>query len=144
MSAVLEDYEPGTEGFRRGFRGRERDRILASVHDQRWDLDGPERRAEIEVPEAAPDALLHPADDPERCEVAGTRRIGEVAGDAELERTLAVRLGVALPEARRGELRAKPLNHRALLPSRELGLELLPVAPGDGRRVDQSEGLGSG
>ena len=51
---------------------------------------------EIEITKTAPDALLHTAHDAERSQIARARGVSEVAGDAELERAVAVCVGVAL------------------------------------------------
>src|SRR4051812_32295000 len=124
MSAPFENHEARAECGGGGFRRRQRDRVLSSVDEQGRYRQPPERRNEIEITETRPDALLDATDDAKRREIAGTRGVGEVAGDAQLEATLAIRIRVAFSQARLGELAAKGLDGFALLPSRELGLEL--------------------
>ena len=73
-------------------------------HDCRQaDLSQP--RLKVEIGEAPPDALLHPANHAERREVAGSLGVCEVAGDAQLEGPVAVRFRIALSQVGRRELR---------------------------------------
>ena len=65
--------------------------------------------------------------------------IGEVAGDAELEASLAVLLEIALTKAGRGELLAKRLDLGTLLTPRKLALELIPKSSRHGRGIDENE-----
>src|SRR5215211_5113302 len=143
MSAVVQDDELRSQRFRRRFRRRQRDGILSSMYDQRRNPDTTERFREVEVPEAGPDALLDAADNAEWREVARARRVGEIPGDAELERPLPIGVGVALAESRCGQLRAKRLNNGTLLSSRELRLELLAIRAGDRSRVNEDKGIGN-
>ena len=81
---------------------------------------------QIEVAEAVPNALLNAAGDAKRREVVREGRIGEIPGDAQLERPLAIGVGVAVAEIRRGEVRAKFPDRGAALPCREFSLERAP------------------
>src|SRR5688500_11563413 len=142
MSARVNDDEAPAEGAR-GIRGRvERDGILPAVDDEGRRAHRGEPRNEIEVAETLPHRLLDPPGDAEGSEVARGDGVGEVAGDADLEQPLAIRLRVALAEPRRGELGAHRLHLGALLTSGELLLELLAVPPGEGRRVEEDEPSG--
>src|SRR5574338_614271 len=115
MSAVIEDDDPCPERPRGLLGRRERDRILPAVHDERRDRDPLQGWCQVEVAEAPPHALLNSADDTERRQVAGTRRVGEIPGDAELERTVAIRVRIPFTKPRLGQLVSEPLDLRALL-----------------------------
>src|SRR6185295_16252501 len=99
MSAVLENDEPGAERVRGDLRGLEWNRVLASMDDQAGNRNVSERLTEIEITKTAPDALLHSADDPERGQIARSRWVGEISGDAQLERAVPVCVGIALAKA---------------------------------------------
>jgi hypothetical protein len=143
MSAVVENDEPGAERASGSLRGLERDRVFSAMDDQGRNRDMGERRRQVEITEAAPHALLDSAHDAKGREVVRASGVGEVAGDTELEAALAVRIGVALAQAGRGELRAHLLDRGSLLPARKLRLELLPVRARDGSGIDENQGTGN-
>ena len=66
-------------------------------------------REKIVVAEALPYGLLDAASHTEGREIASGARVRKVAGDAELEAAMAVRIHVALAEARGGQLVAERL-----------------------------------
>src|SRR5678816_2339043 len=99
MSAVVQHDESGPERTSSDLRRLERDRILSSMDDKGGDADMGERGCQVEITEAAPDALLHSAHDAKGREVAGASGVGEVASHAELETALTVRVGVSLAPA---------------------------------------------
>src|SRR6476646_10012749 len=143
MSAVLQNDEPTSERASGNFRRLERNRVLSSMDDQGRNGDMAERGRQVEITETAPDALLDASHDTKRREVVRPSRVGEVAGDAELEAALAVRVGVSLAETRGGQLGAQSLDDGPLLAAREFRFELLAVFASDGSRIDQSEGIGN-
>src|SRR6478672_8716929 len=96
VPAVMQDDALRPEGTRRRLRGRQRDGVFASVNDERRQPDGLERGEYVVCTERLPDGLLDAARHPEGGEVARAPRIGEVAGDAQLEGPLSERFGVAL------------------------------------------------
>jgi len=96
MSAVIENDEPGAERASGNFRRLERDRVLSSMDDQGRHGAMGKPGCQVEIIEAAPNTLLHSADDAKGREVVRASGVGEVAGDTELEAALAVRIGVAL------------------------------------------------
>src|SRR5687768_12856960 len=143
MSAVVQDDELRSQRFRRRFRRRQWDGILPSMYDQRRNPDTTKRFPDVEVAETGPNALLDAADDAERRQVSRACRVGEISGDAELERPLPIGVRVALAEAGCGQLRAKRLNDGALLSPHELRLELLAICAGDWSRIDQDQRVGN-
>lgn len=68
--------------------------------------------------------------------------MGEVAGDAELERPLAIRRRVGLAKATGRQLGAEARDIGASLAARELGLELLAPGERERGRVDEDESAG--
>src|SRR5262249_3466982 len=114
---VIENDESGFERAGGDLRRFERNRVLATVDDQGGNRNTGERRRQVEVTEAVPDALLHPPNDAERREVLGTRGVGEVPGHAELEAAVTVRVRIALAESGVGQINAHPLDDRSLLAS---------------------------
>ena len=99
VPALIQRHELGVQRLRDGFGAFERDRILAAMDHEGRAAHGREAVREVEVAEARPHGLLNAAGDPERRELRGARRVGEVAGDAQLERPLPVRRRVALLQA---------------------------------------------
>src|SRR4051812_40095152 len=91
---------------------------------------------EIEIAEALPDRLLDSTDDAKGSQVGRARRIGEIAGDADLERALPVGIRVAITEARRRQLVAHRPNRRTALSSIEFALEVVAPAARDGGGID--------
>src|SRR6476620_3245308 len=136
MPAVVEDHEPSAERASGELRRFERNRVLASMDDQGGNRDTRERRTEIEISEAAPNALLHATHDAKWREVVRACGVCEVAGDTELEAALTVSVRVALAQAGVGQVGAQLLYNCALLASREFSFELLAVFAGDGGGVD--------
>ena len=63
MSAVVQHDESSPERTSGDLRRLERDRILSSMDDKGGDADMGERGCQVEINEAAPDALLHSAHD---------------------------------------------------------------------------------
>ena len=98
MPAPVQDDQPGAQGTGIRPRRRQRDWILAAVHDARAALYRRQLRHDVIITEALPDRLLHATDHAEGREIPSGGRIGKVAGDAELEGALAVRLQIALAE----------------------------------------------
>src|SRR5438270_7045184 len=99
VAAVVQDDAHRAEGTRGRLGRRERNRIVPPVNQQRRHLKPAERGNQVVVAERAPDGLLHSAGDAKWREVVRSPRIREVAGDARLERPLAIRLRVPLPQA---------------------------------------------
>src|SRR5690242_18937023 len=91
---------------------------------------------QVEITEAAPDTLLHSADDAKGREVAGASGVGEVAGDTELEAALAVRVGISLAQIGYRELLAHLLDGGSLLAPRQPLFELLAVFASDGSWIE--------
>ena len=60
------------------------------MNDDRGDFDALQVPDEVEISQAFPYRLLHPADDPEGCQIPRFAWIREVTGDAELECALPV------------------------------------------------------
>src|ERR1035437_7238263 len=141
-TAVIQRHELGLERRRDGFGVCQWNGLLAAVDDDGGTAHGGEFVREIECAQTFPDRLLHTARDPERSQVAGPVRVGEIAGDAELERALPVCGGIAFLEARGCEFGAEPLNGGAMLPACEFGLERRTVRARDRRRIDQGEPRG--
>src|SRR5689334_8983227 len=137
MSAVIQDDEASAGGVCDELGGFERDWILASMRDQRVDRNLIECSSEIEVTETSPNALLNSADDAERSEIASAGRVGKVSRNTELERAVAIGLGVSFAESRLSQLGAKTLDGGPLLSSRELGLELLAKGFCDGGWINE-------
>jgi hypothetical protein len=143
MSAVFEDDEARAQGGGCRLRRCQRNRILSAVDDDGRDVQLGQCGQQVEVAEGRPDALLDAPDDAKRREVAGACGVGEVAGDAELEAALSVRVGIGFAKTRGAELGAKPLNDFTLLAACELGLELRAMRAADGGGVNKREGTGN-
>src|SRR4029079_10047568 len=99
VSARLNDDACRTEGTRGGLGRRERDGILTPVYYQCRQLHAFQRVREIIIAERLPDGLLHAAGNAEGGQVACARRVGEVAGSADLEGAMTIGLGVSFAEA---------------------------------------------
>ncbi len=99
MPAVRDGVQRGAEDARELGGGRDRDRIVLAVEDDRGNPEEAQRRPQVEVAQALPDLLLGTAGNPERSEFSGAPPVVEIAGDRELEHPLTVRLDVALPES---------------------------------------------
>src|SRR6476646_3212761 len=139
VSARLNDDARRAEGTCRCLGRRERDRVLTTVYYQCRQVHAFQRVREVVVAERLPDGLLHASGDAEGGEVARAVRIGEIAGDADLEGALAVPLGVPLAEAGYLKLGTQRRDLRARLSPGELLLERLARRPRDRRGVDEGE-----
>src|ERR1035438_1199815 len=104
VTAVIQREELGMHRPGDGLRALQRDGILEAVDDEGGAAHVGEAAREIELAEALPDRLLHASGDTERRQVGGAMWVGEVAGDAQLEGPLAIRAGIAFPEAGSGEV----------------------------------------
>ncbi len=125
MPAILQDDADRLQGTRHRLGGREGNGILPPVDDERGKMQPLQGREQIVVAERGPDGLLDAAGDAEGREVSRAARIGEVAGDAQLEGALPIRLRVALAEIGGAQLVTQGADPRSRLPAREPALELL-------------------
>src|SRR5256885_14598921 len=98
MPAVFQDEATSAQGTREGLGGRERNGVLSAMRDENRHSQVSQRGLEVIVAERAPDGLLDPSGHAKGGQIARTPRVGEVAGDAELEGALPVRLGIPLPK----------------------------------------------
>lgn len=106
MAAVVEQDQITFQQTRCVDGRRRGNRIVTAVDDPGCDsmlAKAAEARPEVERAQAFPGGLLDSADDAERGEVVRVGRVGEITGDAKLEKALAIGLGVALALAGRGE-----------------------------------------
>src|SRR5436309_13476040 len=98
------------------------------MRDERWDC--PETRPDIVLPEARPDEVLGPRRDAERRQAPRVTEVAEVSGDRQLERPLAVRLGIPLAQPAGAQRLALGDHIGRRHPARELLLELPAVGRG--------------
>ena len=92
----------------------------------------------IVITKAVPNGVEHTSGYPEWREVTGVRGIREVARYAELEKSLAISIGIGLPQIRPGKLCAHALDIGRLLTSGELRFEFLAVTAHQRCGVDKS------
>src|SRR5688572_28754826 len=95
----------------------------------------------IVITEAVPDRVEDTSGYPERSEVASVRGVREVARYAKLEKSLAISIGIGLPQVRLGKLRAHALHIGRLLAHVELRFEFLAVMAHQRCGVDESESI---
>jgi hypothetical protein len=99
MPAVVQNHTLGSERAGSFTGRREWNRIVTSMYDYRGDFDPRQLPDEVEIAETFPDGLLYAADHPEWRQICCVARVGEIAGDSELESALSIRLRIALAEA---------------------------------------------
>src|SRR5688572_21240335 len=140
VAAVLEHHEASI-GERAGQRlgSLERNRVLPPVQNEHGTLYLFDALQEVEVTKTFPYLLLDATCYPERGEIACPLGVGEVAGNRQLERALAVRVRITLAQPGLRQLLAKPLNRCAGLPLREVRLESRAKGARDRCRLDEYE-----
>src|SRR5262249_29695755 len=99
VARVLQNLEPPAQQLRQLLAGLDRNRVVSAVKNQRWDPEGGDRPGQIVRAEALPHRILGPSSNAKRSKVVRPGRITEVAGNRELEHSLAVRTWVALSQS---------------------------------------------
>src|SRR5689334_10181352 len=109
------------------------------MNDNGGDFDAIQLADQVEITEAFPHRLLNSRDDAERSEIGRLVWIGEVAGDAQLERTLSICRGISLAKSGSRQPFSKSLDLRTRLTAGEFGVKLAPVLARQSRRIDQHQ-----
>src|SRR5918992_4499232 len=124
VTTVLEHYETCIgKRARKRLGSLERNRVLTPVQNQHGTFYLFDALQEVEVTKTFPHLLLDATNDAKRREIVRATRVGEIAGDRQLERTLTIRLGIALAKAGGCQLLTHALNGSARLPLGEARFE---------------------
>src|SRR5918992_4363003 len=124
VAAVLE-HDEARIGKRAGQRlgSLERNRVVRPMQNEHGTFYLFDALQEVEVTKTFPHLLLDATNDAKRREIVRATRVGEIAGDRQLERTLTIRLGIALAKAGGCQLLTHALNGSARLPLGEARFE---------------------
>src|SRR5919108_4012589 len=140
VTTVLEHSETSIRKRARQRLGSlERNRVLTPVQNQHGTFYLFDALQEVEVTKTFPYLLLDATDHTKRCEVVRAARVGEVAGDRQLERALTICFGITLAKPGRCQLVTHALNRDTRLPLGEAGFEPRPKGARRRCRIDEDK-----